>query len=146
MVWGYGRSGYARWRSREALESRDATVILHESVEVLFEQGPLSAYGYLAQHRLRYLGPAFATKYLYFCGKDRLANNALILDRNVAEWLTRHTEVRLNPVPWSKRTYSEYLNTLGEWAGALAVGPDAVESCIFRDAVAGTSGQWDEEM
>jgi hypothetical protein len=113
---------------------------------LLIAKGALSAYSYLAQYRLRYFGPAFATKYLYFCGKGRVSKNALILDRNVAEWLTRSTGLRLNPVPWSKRTYETYMSNVESWAVALDVVAEDVEVCIFRDAVAGSGGQWDEDV
>jgi hypothetical protein len=83
------------------------------------------------QNRLKRLGPAFGTKFLYFCPQASAAPPALILDRLVAEWLAEHTHLHVDPVPWSLTTSTLYLEELGRWADALDVSPDVVEERVF---------------
>jgi hypothetical protein len=96
--------------------------------------GPAAAYARLGDHgiaALPGLGPAFGTKFLYFCSPpgDR---TALILDRLVAEWLRGNAGLRLNEVRWSAQAYQHYLTTMSDWASEAAIPPDDLEACIFR--------------
>lgn len=64
---------------------------------LLAADGPLGAYESLARDscaRLRGLGPAFGTKYLYFTQPEGAATEALILDAFVARWLVESRESR----------------------------------------------------
>jgi hypothetical protein len=78
-----------------------------------------------------FLGPAFGTKFLYFCSPP--GRGALILDRMVANWLRTQTGLSLNQVRWSSQTYARYLGTMAGWADQLSVTADELETCIFSD-------------
>jgi hypothetical protein len=68
MIWGYGPIGYGPFRARRVLDQNpDAPVRLLACAETARNEGPLAAFRCLADRPLRFLGPAFGTKYLCFC-------------------------------------------------------------------------------
>jgi hypothetical protein len=144
MAWGYGTVGYGAWRTARILQGdAHAPDRLASIAQQLAERGALDAYGLLGGAcRLRGLGPAFGTKYLYFCPQRAAGPRALILDRLVARWLARNVSVSFNPGFWSSKTYRRYLDLLGSWADALGVASDEVEWCIFRAESEKRGNQW----
>jgi len=145
MAWGYGRVGYGPYRVRRLFDATpDAGTQLQTAAGVLAEQGPVAAYARLGDHgvaRLAGLGPAFGTKFLYFC--SRLGNPpALILDRLVAQWLRDHTDLLLNEVRWSAATYARYLGSMYAWAAKLGVAADELEACVFSEQAGLAGSQW----
>lgn len=138
MAWGYGTEvGYGPWRTHRVLtQTPDAGDRLARVARTLSEDGAISAYGRLTHDsdcRLRWLGPAFGTKYLYFCQPEGQPMTALILDSLVSTWLRREAKLDLNPIPWSVRTYQRYLEQMHLWANGLRCRPDELEHCIFRE-------------
>jgi hypothetical protein len=149
MAWGYGRRvGYGPWRTARILEATaDAPDRLAEVAVHLAERGALGAYGLLGGGcRLRGLGPAFGTKYLYFCPQGTAGPPALIFDRLVAGWLWSHLGLRLNAGSWSIGTYHHYLRLIASWADALGVAGDEVEQCIFQAQSNEAGNQWAAEQ
>lgn len=144
MAWGYGTVGYGAWRTARILQGDDhAPDRLARVAQQLAEQGAFDAYGLLGGAcRLQGLGPAFGTKYLYFCAQPAAGPRALILDRLVARWLAKNARVSLNPGFWSSKTYGRYLELLGSWAEALGTASDEVEMCIFQAEADTTGTQW----
>lgn len=146
MTWGFGSIGYGPHRTREILGATpDASERLARVAGTLAEVGPLAAYRRLAREddsRIAGLGPAFGTKYLYFCQPRPAETTALILDAFVSEWLRCEARFRLNPVGWSEPTYRRYLEQMPRWADALDCAPDALEpaSSSPRHPVAAASG------
>ena len=144
MAWGFGRVGYGQWRVAQMLGD-DAIAVGAQLAEVADEcrtEGPLAGYRALTALHLKKLGPAFATKFLYFVGPTE-DGRALILDRLVAGWISRQADVRLNPVPWSAATYEWYLDLMGSWATEVGLMPEQVEERVFCSAVAGDpTSQW----
>jgi hypothetical protein len=143
MVWGFGTVGYGPWRTAQVLAATvEAQERLASVAQQLAAQGALDAYRLLAGGcRLRGLGPAFGTKYLYFCPQGP-GPPALIFDRLVAKWLTRTVQISLNPGSWSAGTYRRYLDILGAWAAALDVAPDEIEQRIFQAQADQARSQW----
>lgn len=140
MVWGYGKVGYGPWRARRVLEQPGAAAKLLEVAQIVRADGGLAGYAALArEHRIRWLGPAFGTKFLYFCPQSDNGQRSLILDRIVADWLNQHLRPGFNPVPWAPRTYRRYLGLMEDWAAGLAVCPEVLEERLF---VANATGQW----
>ena len=147
MAWGYGETvGYGPWRAHRVLtDTPDAAARLASVARTLYQEGPLDAYRRLASDgdcTLRWLGPAFGTKYLYFCPPGPHVLRALILDSLVAEWLRDEVALDLNPVPWSQPIYRRYLEHIHQWATALECAPDDVEYCIFREMASRRNNQW----
>jgi hypothetical protein len=80
MVWGHGPVGYGAYRAARVLrENPEAPATLRTVAQLVRRDGGAQAFAWLKKHRLRFLGVAFATKYLYFCSGPE-APPALILD------------------------------------------------------------------
>ena len=142
MDWGYGNVGYGAWRVAQAFKDRDAGRKLLKVVRVLNDSGPHAAYRLMAgPSRLNRIGPAFGTKF-HFADSGRHKRHALILDRLVAEWLSRNACFRVNPVAWAPPVYDAYLVQIHEWADDLEVEPDAVELAVFQEMSESGGGQW----
>ena len=145
MAWGYGRVGYGPFRVWRVLASvPDPGARLQAAAGELARGGPAAAYALLGDDgvpRLPGLGPAFGTKFLYFCSPPG-GRTALILDRLVATWLRGNTGLRLNEARWSVLTYQRYLAALSDWAAETAVTPDELETCIFLAQARAAGSQW----
>ena len=146
MAWGFGNVGYGRYRTRSILnDPRGANERLLAVARTLAESGPLPAYDRFsrgADCRLPGLGPAFGTKYLFFCQAPGQNVTALIFDALMSKGLRRLAERDLDPVPWSVRTYTEYLDLMHGWASSLGCLPDELEFCIFQAIATAQGNQW----
>ncbi len=97
---------------------------------------PAGAYAVLRQERrneIRWLGPSFFTKFLYFAGGGAPSHPCLILDRIVATALCEHCGwASLHRTgPWSAETYQCYCTLLTRWAQAAHCAPDELERTLF---------------
>jgi hypothetical protein len=90
------------------------------------------------------LGPAFGSKFLYFCQADRARPRALIHDKNVGTWLHAHAGFPRWTASWSPPGYGAYLQQMEVWAQRLGCEPDDVELCMFRSTL-DPSNQWNED-
>jgi hypothetical protein len=146
MAWGYGAVGYGPWRTHRVLsQTARASNRLVAVAQTLAKAGVLPAYRRLAADgdcTLRGLGPAFGTKYLYFCQPPGQEMTALILDSLVASWLGREVAFSVNHVSWSVSIYRQYLEQMHRWAASLACNPDDLEYAIFREMATRRSSQW----
>jgi Putative 8-oxoguanine DNA glycosylase OGG-like protein len=145
MAWGYGRVGYGPFRVRRVLDAAaGADVRLQAAAGAAADGRPDDAYACLGDHgaaRLPYLGPAFGTKFLYFCSPAG-RRPALILDRLVSRWLRENVGLAFNEARWSVSTYTRYLETMVGWAGELALAADELEVCIFSAQARLGDTQW----
>lgn len=141
MCWGFGSVGYGPYRTRRVLDHPDAPEILLKVAQKLRQDGAARAYDYLATDgRLKGLGPAFGSKYLYFCPQSISEPPALILDAVVSRSIKKHGDGLLfRSVIWDTRVYSDYLKTMTLWSEVLGVPPGQLEECLFR---AEATGQW----
>jgi hypothetical protein len=135
LAWGFGTSvGYGPWRINRILATnRRAAARLQAVAKALGTGGASAAYGRLsndADCRLRFLGPAFGTKFLAFCSVDD-ERPALILDELVSAWLRRNTELDVNPIRWDLDAYRLYLDKMYGWAKVFQVRPDDLEYLVF---------------
>ena len=83
---------------------------------------------------VKYLGPAFFTKWLYFASAnngpdDR--NAAPILDRQVCIWMERYAGIRLNL--YRTNHYARYVDLLTQWGDQYGRTPVQVEKAIFGE-------------
>ena len=145
MVWGYGTVGYGPWRVRRILtQNRAAARKLHAVATTLLGEGAATAYAQFSEYggcRLRFLGPAFGTKYLAFCGPN--AQPApLILDRLVAAWLSANVNATFDSISWRPKTYGRYLDQMSHWSRSLDVRPDELECRIFTAQADLGQNQW----
>ena len=142
---GVGVRRYGPFRVRRVLDvTPNVGVELQAAASVAAEGQPVEAYACLGDHgtaRLPYLGPAFGTKFLYFCSSTD-SRPALILDRLVARWLRQNVGLAFNEVRWSVSTYARYLETMVGWADELALAADELEACIFSTKARLGDTQW----
>lgn len=142
LIWGHGRNGYGAYRTAGVLGAAEhAGQVLLEAMQVVRTAGGPAGFEYLAQHSLRGLGVAFATKYLYFCrDADSDVAPAPILDRVVRDWLGNH--VRWQPrLDWHLDDYQRYCDLILNWSHQLAESPGTVEYLMFADGI-GITSQW----
>ena len=145
MAWGHGVNGYGRYRTQRIITiNRNAADALFAVSQSLRKDGPLSAYRKMAnpgEGRLRYLGPAFGTKFLAFCSDA--TRPALILDEVVSSWFLANLQSRLVHGRWHPSSYEKYLESASAWASELGVCADDVEYCIFADEYTKRNGsEW----
>jgi len=86
---------------------------------------------------LKYLGPAFFTKYVYFAGGGVATHPCAILDSVVAANLRARGWNGLRPAGWSAETYEQYCELLACWGRDASkrlsrpVAPDEIERSLF---------------
>ena len=134
MVWGYGRVGYGPYRTSRVLTANpQAPEVLRHVAEVAVNQGGVAAFEALKADRLKWLGVAFATKYLFFCAENGEGGPAPVLDRLVRGWLRVNvgTAPRLD---WHLPDYTAYVEDVTAWAEELGIKPADVEWLMFNAA------------
>lgn len=147
MVWGYGTTAYGpgrvRWvltghkgvQSYRAPVKRDeVTKKLRDAVDIVRNDGAAKAYAYMySDGRLKHLGGAFFTKWLYFIsavdGVDA-ANAAPILDTRVTDWLREIAVIGIHPN--RTKSYVRYLEVLDDWGDQYDRTRVQVEQAIFE--------------
>lgn len=136
LAWGYGTTGYGRWRTGRTLAADPDGTRLESKLEPLRAEkisgeALQSVYSaFLAKPRLPWLGPAFFTKLIYFAGYRRGVGGIqpLILDRVVAGRIPADAGVRPRAWLWSCAEWTGYL----KWAANQTTGePDEVEMALF---------------
>lgn len=146
-AWGEGDNGYGPSRALESLElTEEPGRRLMTVAQRLRDRGALAAYALLSdggECRIFNLGPAFGTKYLHFCQPESQRPQALIHDKNVADWLHDHAGFARASTSWSPPRYSAYLTQMHAWAADLACQPEDLELCMFLSALPPTN-QWSE--
>jgi hypothetical protein len=146
-AWGEGDNGYGPSRALESLElTEEPGPRLMTVARKVRDRGALAAYSLLSDGgdcRVFNLGPAFGTKYLYFCQPTGQRPQALIHDKNVADWLHDHAGFPRGSTAWSPPRYSTYLTQMHAWAADLGCQPEDVELCMFLSALP-ASNQWNE--
>ena len=158
MIWGYGTSGYGPYRTVRVL-STDLHAVKHlvEIARIAQDpaQGGLAAFAEIAAQRaagdpyLKYLGPAFGTKFLYFltAASDEVETTP-VLDAVVRRWFRDEAHETLYTAWWDPDSYAKYLGLLDEWrerlpaaTGSKALKREDVELLIFASA-RGDAGSW----
>jgi|GEM_PF-1523608 hypothetical protein len=144
-AWGEGMNGYGATRALDIFDlNPEVSGALLNVSRVLRDAGPAAAYEAMsnaAKSRLKKLGPAFGTKYLYFSQPEGQRPRALIHDAQIAKWFRARAGTSLGSEEWSPPIYMEYLRTMHDWARELDCEPDDLEMCIFR-SMAPPGSQW----
>jgi hypothetical protein len=82
---------------------------------------------------IRYLGPAFLTKFLYFAGGGDPVHRCLILDERVARSVRGHCGATWFPIRgWYPETYAWYCDQLAEEATVRGRAADEIELLLFE--------------
>lgn len=146
MIWGHGTTGYGPIRVRWILtgERRGGTngpgtlletipTKLEDGARLVREDGPLAAFRWMNNEgRIKYLGSAFFTKWLYFASAVNGVNDpaaAPILDRQVAKWLATNGVQGIRVDRTS--SYQRYLELLDLWGKETDRSRVQIEQAIF---------------
>lgn len=148
MVWGYGDAGYGPFRTRRVLTGRDdpegaplndeVVGRLSLALDVARRDGSVEGYRYLNNHslgRIKHLGPAFFTKWLYAATARGVHDHELaapVLDDRVLTWINEKTDLRLRHSYTDD--YAAYIAALASWGRAATPQRTAagVEEAIFN--------------
>ncbi|WP_155807489.1 8-oxoguanine DNA glycosylase OGG fold protein [Brevibacterium sp. VCM10] len=159
MLWGYGLVGYGPFRTRRILDRPEAAAELFEVAHVAQSDGGLAAFKLIADRRnggersfLKWLGPAFGTKYIYFLtAKNNPQEPAPVMDAVVYRWFRKHAPDRKLRVGfWHTPSYKQFLNSLEEWAADISqqfdqeIQIDDVEYLIFAEGSRFEGNDWSE--
>lgn len=159
MLWGYGLVGYGPFRTRRILDRPEAAAELLEVAEVAQRNGGLAAFQLIADRRnggassfLKWLGPAFGTKYIYFLtAKSNPHEPAPVMDAVVYRWFCKHAPTRKIRVDyWHPESYERFLDSLKEWALDISqrfgqeFRIDDVEYLIFAEGSRFEGNDWSE--
>jgi hypothetical protein len=144
LAWGFGWVGYGPHRADKILTSTpDSRGHLQTVASLARVDGALAAYRGLAhEHRIKWLGPAFGTKFITFCQPAGAQPVALIHDQLVGAWLAAHGRPDLAAASWSPPRYEAYLDQIHVWADSLGVNPETVEYLIFQAEADERGNQW----
>lgn len=142
-MWGTGSSAFLVGRRVRVFTRTPLDVVgerLVAAADLMHSDGPVAAYESLLarQHNhIKFLGPAFFTKYLYFAAGQptTVQPQPLILDKFVARSLNAHIDgwaIRDNG--WPGSTYSRYLTLAAEHATEAGrdTSPAGFEMALFR--------------
>ncbi|MBE9404269.1 hypothetical protein M4D54_01965 [Brachybacterium sp. p3-SID1565] len=149
MIWGYGATGYGPYRTERVLTA-DPEAVRHLCEIARIAQDPsreqLDAFSAVADKKrhgeLKYLGPAFGTKFLYFLtsAADGVRSTP-VMDAVVRRWFSIEAGVALTTSWWDSTSYATFLEALDDWGAALAeeadgdaLARDTVELLIFASA------------
>lgn len=154
MIWGYGLVGYGPYRTERIL-TRDSTVSDKQAIEQLVEiagiaqsEGGVAAFDHVAKERrggtayLKFLGPAFGTKFLYFLTKASNVPTTPVFDSVVHGWLQEHAPETgsFSLLWWDTSSYKRYVDLLHSWVAELSdlagrsLDADDLEFLMFSDA------------
>lgn len=134
LGWGTGTQARSIGRSAPALHDPNLKERLWRSFSTVQDLGAVEAYRRLYSwddHRVKYFGPAFFTKWMYFVAYDFWDNSSpapLILDKWAAKALDWPT------TGWSSSRYGQYLDIAEQireaWASDMSA--HVVEYALFR--------------
>lgn len=159
MLWGYGLVGYGPFRTRRIIDRPEAVAELLEVAQVAQRDGGLVAFQLIEDRRsggkrsfLKWLGPAFGTKYIYFLtAKSNPQEPAPVMDAVVYRWFLKHAPDRKLRVDfWHTPSYEQFLYSLGEWASHIRrrfgqeIRIDDVEYLIFAEGSRFEGNDWSE--
>lgn len=134
MAWGYGRAWGGPWRVRQMLLDPDADDKIRRVIELVRTEGAVAGYRALTRDgaaHLKYLGPSFGTKLLYFAGYGSDVDpRPLILDRRVGTALDTFG-VHLRYGTFDPSDYEVYLALAAEIAAGAGRLPHDVEWWLF---------------
>lgn len=115
MAWGHG-AGYGAFRTNRVLQNMTDVNEWMRGLHLAVARNPEVGYQWLIENRVKGLGPAFATKLLYFVSPP--VNRAPIIDALVANWLARNQvsarEFMIGTRHYDIEQYRRYLQFVDE--------------------------------
>ncbi|MFE5775329.1 hypothetical protein [Brachybacterium sp. NPDC056505] len=161
MIWGYGTAGYGPFRTERVLAADPAAVQHLMGVAetcLAAPDGGMRAFELVAKERLenktflKYLGPAFGTKFLFFLSAAADDVDPVpVMDAVVRRWFRSEADIDLTTLSWAPSSYEAYLSALDAWRNQLPatkdgrpLSRDEVELLVFASA-RGDAVSWDRD-
>ncbi|OXR39742.1 hypothetical protein B7C42_08181 [Nocardia cerradoensis] len=144
LAWGTGRGARNNRRRIAAIASdRDAYAALLLEAAQVSRSDAVAAYALLRpspyRNAVRWLGPAFFTKFLYFAGGGRPDHPCCILDYRVAAALRAAGWSGLADSGWSAQVYGRYMRLVRSWRDECdCTRVDLIERWLFDTGAAAT--------
>ncbi len=135
MIFGYGPVGYGPSRIERVISENPGLIEKLKSQYESAADGPRESWESHTQNdRLKYLGPAFATKFAYFAARKQQSNQAIPL---IADINTSWAMWSLAGIPRSvelQESYMAYVDLAHTWGDQIdsEYGVDEVERAIFK--------------
>jgi hypothetical protein len=133
MIWGYASDPRGPHRTKQVVSQEKAFTSIETAYTSLLNDDVKSAYEALVTNGPKYLGPAFATKYLYFASQESVTPTPLILDSQVAEGLARWGNNLFNSITASAKDYLNYLDYMKIAAQKIGLSEEDLEFLIFSE-------------
>lgn len=130
MAWGYGMTGYGRYRTNKVIKNTGFIDVLKRSGELAMTGDPVSAFKVFEVAKPSGIKVAFATKYLYFASRG-LTKEALILDSIIVKYLKESTGCRYKLMQFRSDDYADYLDFMEVQARANSISAGNLEEAIF---------------
>lgn len=147
MIWGYAADARGPWRVNRILNQPELIDSLTVALKCLVAGQLDLAYQALVDQGPKYLGPAFATKYLYFSGNLAHKSQPLILDSIISAALKYWTDFKIIALNASSSEYVSYLDFMTELSNSYNLSPAELEEFLFTE-YAGILGNsfWSSRM
>lgn len=140
MVWGHGNNGYGPHRVGRIVAAAGSEIAPRLGAMVAASQsdGPAAAWEAMTRTaKLRWLGPSFGTKVIYFAAvaSPPPGQLPLIADINTSWGIWDLTKASHDPIARSfqrRDGYVRYVQVAHRWAEELGCRPDDVERALFE--------------
>ena len=133
MIWGYASDYRGPYKTKQILSQDNALSSIEKAYVALLSGDIAGAYSALVTNGPKYLGPAFASKYLYFASQKSVVPTPLILDSQVAEGLARWGNTLYNSITASTKDYLNYLDYMKLAAEKIGLTEENLEFLIFSE-------------
>jgi hypothetical protein len=133
MIWGYASDYRGPYKTKQILSQDNASSSIEKAYVALLSDDVAAAYSALVTNGPKFLGPAFASKYLYFASQKSVTPTPLILDSQVAEGIARWGDSLYNSITASSKDYLNYLDYMKLAAEKLGIREEDLEFLIFSE-------------
>jgi hypothetical protein len=133
MIWGYTGDSRGPKRTQRVLLQQNARFSIEKANKALTQNDVKSAYIALVTDGPKYLGPAFASKYLYFASNKNVSPTPLILDSQVVKGLERWGNKFYKSTTASASDYLDYLEYMKLSADKFEINAEELEFLVFSE-------------
>ena len=133
MIWGYGPDPRGPFRTRRIIDQPQISEALNSTLDALEKENISVAFSALVTNGPKYLGAAFATKYLFFASTENSEFTPLILDSLVSEALQFWGDYRVNSQTKNAGEYVGYLNYMQACSEHLDLSMSELEMVLFTE-------------
>ena len=130
MAWGYGMTGYGRYRTAKVIRNHGFLEVLRKSGELAMAGDSISAFKVFEVAKPSGIKVAFGTKYLYFASREQ-SREALILDSIIVKFLKSSTGYKYKLMQFRSDDYAHYLEFMEKQASAHNISAGNLEEAIF---------------